>query len=273
MRVNLLLITGICFLIACGEKETGIKKPIVMGDTSTIVTEQDEQYLENYTQDIAPNNHKSSAKKIAQMMVEVDSIKASRALEESNEPQVKAPVNGFTISFNEFDVVFNGIQGHSANANQNEKTASGVSYIFDDGEWKGMKIQVSGLTEVTIQQKLSTRLSMAFDKETILLPSLGVYQSSWYNLVGKGNVFLATGSNSVQFSDLNNQKIKNALTAALKSKRKKAAQITEYMNAVKRTNSAVEAPCKIVVSALQFVIKGKKDGKNVKKLIRFDIPV
>lgn len=258
-------------LTACSDSGSGSKKSIVMGDSSTIVTETDPKYLANYTEDIAPNNHKSSAKQIAQMMVEVDSLKATQKLE--NQPAAQAPVEGFKVSFNEFDITFSGLYAHAAQSKPLDKSASSLSFIYDAGELAEMRIQVSNLTEVSIDQKISTKLKVEGDKEYYLLGSLGQFHSSWFHLVGKNSIFLGTGNNGIQFHEVTQPKIQQALATTLRNKRKNAAQTKTILSTVARTSSANQPPCKIAVSAVQFVIKGTYQGKKIKKLIRLDVPL
>lgn len=261
----------IVWLLSCGEKNDGPKRAIVLGDSSTIVTETDPRFLDNQTEDIAPNNHKSSAKKIAQMMVQVDSLNATKKLEEN--AGTVTTVSGLTISFEDFDVIFNNLSGHSAHKDPNEKKSNSVSYIYDGGDFKEMKVQVKNLHEVSVEEKLVTKLTASIQNERFVLQSLGTYNSPWYTLPGKDNLFISTGSNSVQFNDVNQNKLKQALNSALQNKRKSSTFTKAALEESKNARSAIDKPYVIEIYSVQYIVKGTVNGNKVKKLIRFDIPL
>ncbi len=244
-------------------------RPIVLGDTSMIVTETDERFLKNNTEDISPTNKKSSEGKITSMMMQMDSVKSVKKLEEE---KGSAPLSGFTIHFAECDVVFDNLTAHAIQNNQDERTSNSVSYVVDAGNLDEMNLQVSGLDEANVEQRIFTRLRVEALSDNFVLNDLGKFISPWSALAGKDFKYVSLSNNSLQFFTVENTKIRNAVDRELRKKKKTRQEIQEWMNVIKKTNSYSDEPCKIQVVSAQWRIIGKKNGKRIQKLIQFDIP-
>lgn len=268
MKLNKIqLIFFLLFLFSCEEKIKN-PKPIVIGDTNSIITETDSQYLKNFTNDISPTRKKSSESQIASMMVQVDSLKSTQQLEE--ETQQKVPINGFSINFNECSVVFNNLYAHALNNTQDERKSNSVSYLKDGGEFLEMKLQVTGLNEIKVEERLTLQLAVEKEGERYILFDLGKFITPWYNLAGKDQTFISVGNNSLSFHEVNQQKIKNALIRELTKKKKNKEIMSAWMKAIENTKIYADAPCKILISSAQWRITGKSNNKRVQKLIQFD---
>ena len=265
-----LVLFALLFLCACKDSGPRHKKPIPLGDPNGIVTETDSQFLQNFTEDISPVKAKSSEKQITEMMVQVDSLKASKKLEE--ESKVPQRIQGFTVNFAECSVTFNGLLAHALNVTQDERKLNSVSYLKDGGQFLEMKLQVNGLSDLKVEQRLTTKLYIEQDGESFLLADLGKFITPWYNLAGKEDVFVSVGSNSLSFHPVDQTKIKNALDRELRKKKKDRKAIEAWMKQVAQTKSYADAPCVLKMFSSQWRIIGMKDGKRVQKLIQFDEP-
>lgn len=269
-KMNLIGLLIVSFLIACDEKRPAHLKPIILGDTSMIVSEYDSTYLQNQTADISPAKTKSSERQITEMMVQVDSMKASKKLEtETVKPE---RIQGFTINFSECTVIFNGLLAHALQTTQDERKLNSVSYLKDGGQFMEMKLKVDGLTDVRVEQRLTTKLFIEVENERIELNDLGKFMTQWYNLAGKDNLFFSVGNNSTGFHTVDYTKIKNGLDRELRKKKKDRKQIETWMKAIAATKAYTDAPCFVKVVSSQWRIWGMKDGKKVQKLIQFDEP-
>jgi hypothetical protein len=257
------------FLISCKEEKPKNSKPITLGDSTTIVTENDSAYLVNYTKDISPVKKQSSERQITQMMVQVDSLKASQKLENTGN-KMPEKIQGFTINFNECSVILNGMIAHALNNTQDERKLNSVSYLKDGGQFLDTKIQIDGLTEVRIEQRIFTKLFVEQNNETYELNDLGKFTSQWFNLAGKDNQFVSTSSNSIGFNSVDHAKIKNALDRELRKKKLDRKQIEAWMKLIDKTQSYTDAPCVVKIVSSQWRIFGVKNGKKVQKLIQFD---
>ncbi|HMN31961.1 MAG TPA: hypothetical protein PKA54_01165 [Chitinophagaceae bacterium] len=254
--------------VSCKEQITN-KKPISIGDSSLIVTEKDSQFLQNYTEDIEPHKKGSAESKITQMMVQVDSLNTSKKIESENISIEK--LKGFTIHFEQCDIVFEGISAHATNLAQNERNSNSVSYLMDLGNLLETKIEVNQLSEISIEQRIFVKLAVQQSDEQYILNDLGKYITQWYPLAGKNNRFVSVGTNSLQFSSVDHEKIKNALDRELRKKKKSKDDIKRWLQLIHNTNSYNDPPCTLVPISAQWKIVGKYNNQTVRKLIQFDI--
>jgi hypothetical protein len=262
-------LVSVLALVSCDEKNTTKQGAVKLGDSSLIVTEHDSIYLQNTTADISPNKKQSSEKEITAMMVQVDSLKASQKLE--NQTQVEV-VKGFDVNFAECKVTFSGLSAHALKLDQNERNSSSVSYLKDAGQLEEMKLSVEGLQEVTVEQRLYTKLYIVQNEEKYALNDLGKFTSPWFNLAGKSNVFVSASSNGAGFYDVDRQKIRNAFDRELRKKRLNRKDIEAKLKWIENTKMYSDAPCMLKVVSAQWRVVGKRDGKRVQKLIQFDEP-
>lgn len=268
---TLFCLMGLCSLLACTEKPRGGTKPILLGDPSGIVTETDSTYLKNFTNDISPKQVQSSEAEITNMMVEVDSAKASAAMEKESE-EVPLRLSGLTIPIGTAQVVLNGIEGHTLNRESPNPALRSVAYVHDAGEWKELKLGVSGLTDVRVEQRLMTRLVVTINDETILLNSLGRFTSPWYNLPGNGKQFVSLGANSINYMAVEGAKIRAAAQTDINAKKWSSSKKQEAIKTLQPIRSFHDKPCAVVVKSIQWRINGMLEGKKVQQLIQVDLP-
>lgn len=257
------------FINSCKEKSTKTNTSLSLGDSTTIVTEYDSNYLVNNINDISPVKKQSAEKQITSMMVQVDSLKASQKLENETDPKM---VKGFEINFNECKVIFDGLTAHALNLSQNERNTNSVSYLKDAGNIVEMKLFVDGLQDVKVEQRVHTKLYIIQNEKSYLLNDLGKYISPWFNLASKENTFVSVSNNSAGFFEVNQQKIKNAFDRELRKKKMPNKEIAENLKLLDKTNLYSDAPCIVKIVSSQWRIIGKRDGKRVQKLIQLDEP-
>lgn len=267
----LLLFVVLTGVFSCKESLKN-KVPIRLGDPSLIVTESDSTYLQNMTDDIAPVKKKSTVAQISQMMVQVDSLKTSQKMEAEEESGIAEKLSGFTINFEECDVLFDGISAHALNATQNERQSQSVSYLKDGGSFMEARIDISKLSDIRVEERLFVKLGIENNGETIILTDLPKYITQWYNLAGKGSRFVSVGNNSLEYDKLDPAKLRAALDKELKKKKKNKEESQVWINSIAKTRSHSDSPCKLVPTSAQWRIWGTQNGKSVRKLIQFDIP-
>lgn len=202
------------------------------------------------------------------MMVQVDSVKESEKLKE--ELKTGTRIGGFTISFAECEITFDGLEAREWTPQNPEKNKS-VSYVVTSGDISGNKILLKGLQHATIEERIFTKLKVSDHEKDILLKSLGRKISDWFNLAGQDSIFISAGSNSFQFNDLNHENLKQALDKELRAGKESESEIRNWMKRIQNTHSYTDAPCKVYVSTAQYRIKGEKNGKSISKLVQFDI--
>lgn len=259
------------WLCACEEQTKKAGKPIQLGDPSGIVTETDSSYLRNLTDDISPSNVQSSESEITNMMVEVDSAKASETLQKET-PAKETPLQGFRMAFNEVQVVFDGLQAHTLNKQIPDPKLNSVSFVYDSGEWQEMKVQVEGLDDVKVEERLMTRLGLELEEDVFTLHNLGRFTSPWYTLAGNGKQFVSLGKNSVSYLSVDANKIKQAAQQEINAKKWSADKKQLALKTIKSIQGYREKPCSVLVTTLQWRVSGMQQGKRVQKLIHLDLP-
>lgn len=263
----------VCFFTACEEKKQGGNKPIHLGDPAGIVTETDSTYLKNVTDDISPNQVQSSESEITDMMVQVDSAKASAALEtEAETNEAPAVLSGLTVSFSEGSIILNGIEAHTLNRKDPDPKANSVSFVYDAGEWKEVKLGVNGLNDVRVEQRLMTRLAINYNDEPVLISSLGRYTSPWYNLPGNGKQFVSLGTNSITYMAIDGAKIKQAAQTDINAKKWSTDKKKAAIKTLQPIRSFRDKPCLVLVKSIQWRISGIHAGKKIQKLVQLDLP-
>ncbi len=265
-KAGLLVLMYATFFQSCKQDSISSGVPIRIGDSSLIVTEKDSNYLKNFVKDISKKEQDES--EIARIMVQVDSVKVAEELEEFT--AADSTIVGFTIEFKDCKLVFQGLEA-KALTEQNPKQNRSVSYLVTRGDLAKMKIQVKGLKETSIKERIYTKLKVKHKEEEYLLKSLGRKISDWFPLAGKDNIFVAAGANSFQFNNLTNKKLKIALGKELRAQNMKEDKIQGWMHLIRKTNDYTDQPCKLYVSTAQFRVRGKTKNGSVNKLIQFDI--
>lgn len=263
---------SVCFFTACEEKKQGGNKPIYLGDPAGIVTETDSTYLKNVTDDISPKQVQSTESEITDMMVEVDSAKASAALEtEAETNEAPAVLSGLTVSFSEGSIILNGIEAHTLNRKDPDPKLKSVSYVHDAGEWKEMKLAVNGLNDVRVEQRLMTRLAVNIENDLIVLSSLGRFTSPWYTLPGNGKQFVSLGANSITYMAVDGAKIKQAAQSDINAKKWSADKKRAAIKTLQPIRTFHDKPCSVVVKSIQWRISGVQGGKKVQQLVQLDL--
>jgi hypothetical protein len=264
-----------CFIIfiggisACGDQPSGNKKgAIVLGDSSTIVTEKDARYLQDLVLDIEPAMP-APEQEAAPQKPEVPAP-ATVSVPQKTEP----PATGFTIDFGNVKAVITGITTREFQKQNPEKDA-GVSYARSTGNLAQSTLVLYGLKDVKVKQRYQTSLYVESDLGKLVLDNLGSYISDWVEISGK------TSGKTVEldlkalqhpkFKSFSNAALKNALSRAAKKQNLKRAILNKWLAAVKRTRDAGDPPCKVELQNVQWQISGvDAKGKRIFKTVRID---
>lgn len=255
----LMLLTG----VSCGDSRTGQGKgPIVLGDSASIVTESDTQYLRDEVLDIEPKR-----------LAEQAAAPPAKAAPEAPKPPVKE--EGATIDLGTVKIVLPGIQLRERKG-QNAERESSLSYTLTSGKPENTKLLVYGAGKVTIRQRYQSRLMLKSSLGSVDLRDLGLYTSGWDNLKvtdnNKAQQATLSSLDRLGFARVTNSKIKNAADRELRKRRTNSRTIRNWMKEIQRTRSATDKPCEIILDNVQWQISGTDDkGKDFRKSIRVDL--
>lgn len=265
--VALLLLTG----ASCGNNtgKTG-KGPIILGDSATIITETDSQYLKDEVLDIEPRRAMEidtavpKPKEGAALPVKDTVVTAKRQPEES----------GQAIDFGTAKVILAGLKLKEPRK-QNAAQDNGLSYVLNSGDLGASKLVVYGARNITVKQRYQSRLVLKSSLGTVDLRNLGLYTSGWNNISGSnaGNKqsFALGDLNRIVYTQINNNKVKNAADRELRKRRTNSRTIQSWMKEIKRVRSGNDKPCEIILDNVQWQISGTDEkGKAFHKTIRID---
>ena len=247
--------------------------PIILGDSSAIVTESDPVYLQDQVPDLRPVDAEQtdgpSAAATTTTAVK-DAVPATPA-----QPVAAQPAgNGLTIGFKEITVFIPNITTKSY-GKQDLKNARGATYELSSGNLAGNQLRMSNGTVTKVTQRYQTLVALQDGNETLLLESLGTYASDWENLNGSNGTFSISGLEPARL-DYNNVKpaaIRNAVQQAARKARMSRNGTQDWLDYARDVRSAKQKPCVIVLRSVSWRINGKDAaGKSFNKEVRMDLP-
>jgi len=255
--------------------------PIVLGDSASIVTEKDPQYLKDNVPDLQP-------RKAPEVSAEVPAVKdtpvaqpaaAQPVAKPVPEPPAPAPAasgKGLHVSFKPFTVSIPNIVTRSFRQ-QDVTNAKGASYSLQEGRLDGNVLQIQGVTVTKVVQRYQT-VAIIKDKESgnILLQTLGKYTSDWEPLRGSGGKYTIAGigKGQLDFNSVSANAIRSAITKAARANRLSRKEEQQLEQSARRANSVKQAPLAIALQNVVWRITGKDaSGRSVEREVRIDLPV
>lgn len=274
MKTNRIYIAALILLTASCDENTGKqgKGPIVLGDSATIVTEKDSQYLKDEVLDIEPRNKVVADTAVAVPAHKPEATTPHRDTVVTTKRQPEEP--GQSIDFGGAKVVLTGLKLKEPRR-QNPAQENGLTYSLNSGSLGSSKLVVYGAKNITVKQKYQSRLMLKSDLGTVDLRDLGIYTSGWNTIPGNnsGNSqsFTLSALHHLAFSQVNNNKIKNAADRELRKRRTNSRTIQNWLKEIRRVRSATDEPCEIMLDNVQWQISGTDEkGKTFHKTIRVD---
>jgi hypothetical protein len=248
-----------------GNKNRG---PIILGDSSTIITEKDSQYLKDDVMDIEPQKKKREADTVLPIPVK-DTTTAQKAKEPAAETRASQEAAGYALDFGEARMVIAGLDLRE-NKRQNPEQQNELTYALKSGNLSAGKLVFYGVKNVSVKQRYQSRLLLKSALGTVDLRDLGLYTSGWNNLNGS-NSFVLNTLNNLSFVQVNNNKIRNAADRELRKRRTSSRTIQSWMKEIKKIRNADDKPCDVLLDNVQWQVTGTDaKGKPFRKTIRVD---
>lgn len=233
-KLSFSFISVLIIFSACNNAQISSEHPpIVLGDSSTIVTETDSLYLKNNFLDIelsSSSTTKTTAQNLPSSNTNVDTIS-----NQQNTAQQQAS-SGYTILVEGEQIVLQGLEGKIRQGN-------GHNYVMPLHLFPQKIILQKNSKILSIQQKVSTRLYATSKYGKLELSSLGSYATDWKTLAVEpnGNAYTVPSINNIGFKPLNNAELRKGIEntiskASLKSKDKQTW--TSELQNVKSTKDA-----------------------------------
>lgn len=286
MRIRLYcllsIVAGAILLGSCVTGGTS-GKPIVLGDTTTIVTESDSTYLKDFVEDVKPSSVTTAAADSTPAVPADTAVKQPEPVATQSEPEKKgdieekaekpATANGLAIVFKNVSVVIPDIKARSGSSEKAISNANSVTYQLSGGTLNNKEIKVSGGTVESISQKVQSVVEVRNNLGTLELSNLTA-NSGWVKLKGSKNEYTISGLTASQLPAprISPSSLRNAVSRAAKAQRMKKAKEQQWLNAVKNVRSATQKPLRLTLKSVTWKIDGKDgSGKRYSKQIRMDI--
>lgn len=270
------LVLGVFFLglISCnsGPKlHNEHKGAIVLGDSSTIVTETDTAYLSDRVADLESNRINSED---TSGQAKDTSSKPTDTIAQTTEKATQQPVQPglFTVNFGQgVTVSFSDLTTRTFQQ-QNPEQDAGVSYSITSGNLSGSTMTISGLKNIQVEQRYQSYLILKSGSKKLSLQNIGGYLSDWQTLSASGGDYSLSGLNNLDFKKVSHHFIRNATSKAAHASRLNRRETDFWLHAIRRVRSAKDAPCRIKLDNVQWRIFGQTtSGRNFHKTIRMDI--
>jgi len=261
MRRSLLSITAFLFLFSCKDPAQKAHGPIVMGDSSMIVTETDPQYLADIVPDL---QGKDTAGKSDSTPAPVDTGKGQQP---APAPQPPAG-DGLTMTFKEVTVFIPGI---TTNPKSKDLTkANSAAFSLSSGNLAGNTLQFSSGQVTKVSQRIQTGVVLKQGNESLALTSLPLSSSGWTVLKGNGGNYVITGldNRSLQLPNISPSAYQSAIQKAAKAKRLDQKKTQGWINSMRNGRAPNHAQPTAVLKSVTW----KVEGKGFNKEIRIDIP-
>lgn len=269
------------FLFSCKNDKTQSHGPIVLGDSSTIVTETDPQRLQDLVTDLKPvitsSEPKDTEETAAKTQVKApDTAKKIAAPVAAKQPVPAAPNlsgNGLKADFNIMSLLITNIAAKQS-GNPNLSHANGAVYTLQSGTINGNLIKVTSNV---------TKISQRYQSVVVLKNELGVLPlesltttTDWEPLKGINNIYRIAGldEKSLEYPEVHRNEIHTAVGKAAKRHRFSRKKVQDWENSVRNVKSVNQKPLFVTLRSVMWKIDGKDaSGKLFSKQIRIDIPL
>ncbi len=271
---SFLLLIACIGIISC--KDTAVKNhgPIKLGDSSTIVTEEDPLRLQDLVTDlqpVIPSNIPADSAKPA----EVDTAKKVTAVKpvENTAPALPSG-SGLKAEFKEVTVMLPGVEAKQAGKADLQK-ATGAVYTLTSGNIPGNTLRIKG-NVTKVSQRYQTVVILKSKNGNLPLNELS-NTTGWKQINGGSGAYPLKGLNDgeLSFEDASNSEIRNAVSKAARERRYSRSKTEDWLDLIgKNVRNVNQKPLVVTLRSVMFKIDGKDEkGKIFSKQIRIDIPM
>lgn len=248
--------------------------PIILGDSSTIVTETDPQYLTNNIDDAIPRVvEQQKEEAVPEPKDTVVATVQEKPKAEAAKPQEK----GLALPFETFGVLITNVEANLPK-NTNWAKANAVSMTLKNGSLQGETIKTSMGTITKLQQRTQTVVMLQHtngkDYKLAAMPS---YTSEWRTVAVKNSSYTISGldKKDIHYNNKFNAKtLSRAAQKLARNLRLSRRDEQKLLNSIKKVSRPNQAPCSIALQSVIWKISGKDaNGKSVEKEVRVDIPL
>lgn len=260
------------FLYSCNDMDTKSRGPIIMGDSNTIITEADSQYLHDFVADITPLEPQPVADTAHADTAQKDSTQALAAQAPAAPAVAAADGKGLKVAFSEVALFFPGIEARPAANSRNLQHATGATYQLLNGELNGntVKITSGNITDVSMRYMTGVH---AKNQLGILKLDLGTL-TSWHSLKGSNGVYEISGLDDRHLvtDKAGPSQIRSSVIRATREARLSRKMQREWQNSLRNVRSVRQHPLSVYLRSVMWKIEGKDaNGKPFMKQVRIDL--
>lgn len=275
---HIALLGGLALLFSCKNMPSENRGPIVLGDSSTIVTENDPARLQDLVTDlnpVIPSSEPKDTPVAAQNTTEPKPADTAKKVTAAALPKVQAPLtgNGLKADFNTMSLLIPNVVAKQS-GNPNLEHANGAVYTFVSGNINGNLIKVTA-NVTKVSQRYQTIVVLKNELGVLPLDALSM-TTHWEALKGINSIYRITGldERSLEFTDADRGDIRDAVTRAVRRHHMSRKKQQEWERSVRNARTANQRPLYVVLRSVMWKIDGKDaNGKPFSKQVRIDMPL
>jgi hypothetical protein len=280
--IHIALLSTAISLFSCKDMPNQTHGAIVLGDSSTIVTERDPQKLQDLVNDLKPEippaENTDTVKAEGQdpkPEVHKDSVKKP-VVAGPPPPPAQTPMSstmGLLAEFKEVSALLPNVTA-KISGSPNLKNANGAVYTLVSGNINGNTLKVSGSNVTRVSQRYQSIVVLKNETGTMALETMSI-TSDWAPVKAAKDGYHITGLDpqSLDYPEASSSAIRNAVTKAAQRRHLSRRRIQEIVNSVRHARSPHQKPFSVNLRSAMWKIDGKDaQGKVFSKQIRIDVP-
>ena len=274
---SVLIACSVFLLYACKNVTSKSHGPIILGDSSAIVTERDPQKLEDLVTELHPvippsedNKDNAVTTKDTIVRAHLDTIKKGSSL---GVRQVEMTTSGLKADFKEISVLIGNVNAKQS-GNLNLQHANGAVYTLTNGSINGNILKITG-NVTKVSQRYQTIIILKTGGVNLAIDAL-TNTTDWKTLPGGNDMYRISGldPSSLEYADDGPAAIRNAVSKAAKRHRINRNKTQELVNSLRNARAANQKPLYVMLRSVMWKIDGKDErGRSFSKQVRIDIPL
>lgn len=248
--------------------------PIDLGDSSTIIMEEDSQYLQDVVEDMKIEER---AVTVAEKKSEKERSTPDTVAKDEPEPKDKTAMmngSGLKAEFPQVKMFIPGIDTRTYQK-QNLETAFGASYELTTGEIRGNKLILEGHKIITVYQRYQSIIVARNDLG--MLPIEGLkHLSDWEKIDGDNGVYTISlpEDSKLDRDKASNRTIRNAVSKAARDRNWTRNGRRQWERAVNNVKSTNQKPLGPELRAVMWKVVGEdENGRPYQRQLRIDIQI
>jgi len=276
---SLLITCAVLFLFSCKDTPSKSHGPIILGDSSTIVTEKDPDKLRDLVTDLHPNipspteikDSLAAVKDTVKQTAHTDTVKKVIATPQAAQPETVT--GGLSADFGDVTMLLGNVNAKLA-GKADLRHANGAVYTLISGNINGSILKITG-NVTKVSQRYQSMAVLKNGSVNMPIESLS-NTTDWQPLKGGNNMYRISGldATSMEYADDNQAQIHNAIIKAAQRHHMSKKKIQELESSIHNVRAANQKPLYVVLRSVMWKIDGKDaKGKPFSKQVRIDVPM